>query len=169
MVCWANKQGDMNELLTEDVVNMGKQIEELSSQYEISESTSRQFQEQALHLEQTLGTENAALQKQVQEQAQELQELTAQYEASQKAAQEHQEQGLRYREEAASLGEQNNLAQTRLTELEEENARLQQEKQRLQDTLTVVWLPLSTPSAGSSFQLIAVVMRIVCVCVSLTA
>lgn len=132
------EQGDMNELLTEDVVNMGKQIEELSSQYEISESTSRQFQEQALHLEQTLGMENATLQKQVQEQAQQLQELTAQYEASQKAAQEHQEQGLRYREEAASLGEQNNLAQTRLTELEEENAQLQQEKQRLQDTLTVL-------------------------------
>jgi chromosome segregation ATPase len=131
-------QGDLNELLTEDVVSMGKQLEELSAQYEISESTSRQFQEQALYLEQTLGKENLALQQQTLAQSQRIAELEALCETSQSAAQEHHALATRYSEEAASLNEQKSLSQARITELEEESALLRQEKQRLQDTLNLV-------------------------------
>jgi chromosome segregation ATPase len=131
-------QGDLNELLTEDVVSMGKQLEELSAQYEISESTSRQFQEQALYLEQTLGKENLALQQQTLAQSQRIAELEALSETSQSAAQEHHALAIRYSEEAASLNEQKSLSQARITELEEETALLRQEKQRLQDTLNLV-------------------------------
>jgi chromosome segregation ATPase len=138
---------------------MEQQLSELSSQYEISESTSRQFQEQVLHLQKTLGEENAVMQKRLQEQAQQLEELASKYEASQKVSQQHEEKAQRYQEEAqglqqsldavsnetATLTEQSGISQARITELGAAVASLAQEKEKLQDTLNLVRPALHQP------------------------
>lgn len=141
----------MHELLTEEVVTMEERLHELKSQCEISESASRQFQDQVMQLQKALNDEESTGARR---QSQLASELKAQLEAAdQKIAQETQlqemvrlqseVQRLQKELDAAAISveeEQRGSSQAaqRVTQLEGEVTRLQQERQKQQETLTLV-------------------------------